>query len=74
MEQGMADVKKMLASLYEERARIEDAILNLEALADGRGKRRGRPPKWLAEARERQAKTAPAAKATPSAKAKKKKA
>jgi len=52
----------MLASLYEERARIEDAILNLEALADGRGKRRGRPPKWLVEARERQAKATPAAK------------
>ena len=57
MERPMADVRKMLASLYEERARIEDAILNLEALASGRGKRRGRPPKWLVEARKRQAKS-----------------
>jgi len=45
MEHGMAEVKNMLASLYEERAPIENAILNLEALAEGRGKRRGRPPK-----------------------------
>lgn len=50
----MADVKTMLAALYEERARIENAILSLEALARGQGKRRGRPPKWLVEARERQ--------------------
>ena len=65
MEHGMADVKNMLASLYEERARIEDAILNLEALAEGRGKRRGRPPKWLVEARERQAKATQSPKPKP---------
>ncbi len=70
MEHGMVEVKNMLASLYEERARIENAILNLEALAEGRGKRRGRPPKWLVEARERQGKATP----SPKPKPKKKKA
>lgn len=66
----MAEVKNMLASLYEERAPIENAILNLEALAEDRRKRRGRPPKWLVEARERQAKATP----SPKPKPKKKKA
>ncbi|MBM3793037.1 MAG: hypothetical protein FJW31_03010 [Acidobacteria bacterium] len=31
---------------------IEEAILTLERLAQGRGKRRGRPPLWLVEARK----------------------
>ena len=46
------DVNRILSELREERANIIDAIANLERLARGRGKRRGRPPKWLAEARE----------------------
>ena len=45
------DVTKILADLKTERAQIEEAILTLERLADGRGKRRGRPPTWLVEAR-----------------------
>ncbi len=47
------DVTKMLAELREERAQIEEAILTLERLAKGQGKRRGRPPQWLVEARKR---------------------
>jgi hypothetical protein len=43
------DVSKILAELQSERAQIEEAILSLEKLARGRGKRRGRPPAWLSE-------------------------
>ena len=43
------DVTKILAELKDERQQIEEAILSLERLARGRGKRRGRPPNWLAE-------------------------
>ncbi len=44
------DVSKILAELRAERQQIEDAIVSLERLARGRGKRRGRPPSWLSEA------------------------
>ncbi len=44
------DVSKILAELKEERQQIEEAIVSLERLARGRGRRRGRPPSWLAEA------------------------
>jgi hypothetical protein len=54
------DVTKMLADLREEREQIEEAIITLERLAQGRGKRRGRPPAWLQEARKREAKEAAA--------------
>ncbi len=47
------DVAKILAELRLEREQIEEAILSLERLATGRGKRRGRPPKWMAEAKKR---------------------
>ncbi len=43
------DVSKILTELREERAQIEEAILSLERLARGRGRRRGRPPAWMAE-------------------------
>ena len=43
------DVNKMLAELRQEREQIEEAILSLERLARGRGRRRGRPPAWLNE-------------------------
>ena len=42
------DVTKILAELRQERVQIEEAILSLERLARGRGRRRGRPPAWLA--------------------------
>jgi hypothetical protein len=44
------DVNKMLAELRQEREQIEEAIMILERLARGRGKRRGRPPAWMAAA------------------------
>ena len=40
----------MLAELRLERQQIEEAILTLERLARGRGRRRGRPPAWLKDA------------------------
>jgi len=43
------DVSKILVELRQERIQIEEAILSLERLARGRGRRRGRPPAWLAE-------------------------
>jgi hypothetical protein len=44
------DVDKMLTELRMEREQIEEAILTLERLARGRGRRRGRPPAWLKDA------------------------
>lgn len=37
----------MLAELRQEREALEEAIMILERLARGRGKRRGRPPAWM---------------------------
>ncbi len=37
----------MLVALREERERVVQSIAVLERLAYGRGKRRGRPPKWM---------------------------
>jgi hypothetical protein len=45
------DITNMLSALRTERALVEEAILVLEGLARGSGKRRGRPPKWLLQAR-----------------------
>ena len=47
--ESTVDVAKMLADLRQEREQIEEAILSLERLAKGRGKRRGRPPAWMQE-------------------------
>ncbi len=47
------DVTKMLTDLREEREQIEEAIVSLERLARGRGKRRGRPPAWMTEVKKR---------------------
>ena len=46
------DIHKILAELYEERNRLDAAIASLEALATTGQRRRGRPPKWLTEARK----------------------
>ena len=43
----------MLTELRQEREQIEEAILSLERLARGRGKRRGRPPAWMQEVKKR---------------------
>lgn len=42
------DVTKILTELRQEREQIEEAIMSLERLARGRGRRRGRPPAWMA--------------------------
>ena len=47
------DVNKILTELRQEREQIEDAIISLERLARGRGKRRGRPPAWMKDAEDR---------------------
>jgi hypothetical protein len=47
------DVTKILAELRQEREQLEEAIISLERLARGRGRRRGRPPAWLAVAKKR---------------------
>ncbi len=41
------DISKILADLRQEREQLEEAILSLERLAMGRGRRRGRPPSWM---------------------------
>lgn len=41
------NIEKMLQELREEREGVEEAILVLERIASGRGRRRGRPPKWM---------------------------
>ena len=47
------DVSKVLASLRQERAQIEEVIVNLERLEQSRDRRRGRPPAILTAARKR---------------------
>jgi len=47
------DVIKMLAELRQERDQLEEAIMTLERLARGRGRRRGRPPAWMTELKRR---------------------
>ena len=47
------DVTKILGELRQEREQLEEAILSLERLASGRGRRRGRPPAWMADAKKR---------------------
>jgi hypothetical protein len=42
------DILKMLTELRQERAQVEEAILVLQRLSLGQGKRRGRPPAWMA--------------------------
>jgi len=46
------DIHRILAELRSEKERLEEAILTVERLAAGSlGKRRGRPPKWMANAK-----------------------
>src|SRR5579863_3002933 len=47
------DINKMLAELRMEREQIEEAIMTLERLARGRGRRRGRPPAWMSQIKRR---------------------
>ncbi len=45
----MADILKMLGELKAQRDQVGEAIMTLERLARGQGKRRGRPPGWMKE-------------------------
>lgn len=47
------DIEKMIAELRAERQQVEQAILVLERIALGQGKRRGRPPKWMTPVKRR---------------------
>jgi len=53
LEKTTMDVLKMLADLRQEREQIEEAIMTLERLARGRGRRRGRPPAWMSALKRR---------------------
>ena len=45
------DVHAVLKALHQERELLNQAIVTLEILARGKGKRRGRPPRWLRQGR-----------------------
>ncbi len=47
------DIGKMLAELRAERDQLDQAIITLQRLAAGRGKRRGRPPAWMTAVKRR---------------------
>ena len=65
------DINKILEDLRQEREQLEEAILSLERLAAG-GRRRGRPPAWIAAVRQKTAPVAVPVKATKTKKAKRK--
>ena len=46
------DIIKMLADLRTEREQLDEAIIALERLGLGRGRRRGRPPAWMSTAKK----------------------
>jgi hypothetical protein len=56
------DFDALLAQLRTEREMLEEAILALERLARGSGKRRGRPPRWLTKLTAEASPEAPEAK------------
>jgi hypothetical protein len=41
------DILSMLSELRAERDQLEEAIITIQRLAAGQGKRRGRPPAWM---------------------------
>ena len=45
----MLDVAKILEDLKAEKEQLEQAIITLERLAQGRAPRRGRPPAFLSD-------------------------
>jgi hypothetical protein len=52
------DLTKAIAELYRERQAIAEAIQVLQRLGGG-GRRRGRPPKWLAALTQDKARSKP---------------
>src|ERR1700734_388703 len=49
----LMDMNKMLDELGAERDQLDEAILTLQRLAAGQGKRRGRPPAWMTTVKRR---------------------
>ena len=47
------NINKMLAELRNEREAVEQAIIVLQRIAAGRGRRRGRPPAWMSQGKKR---------------------
>jgi hypothetical protein len=43
------DLHKMITELQAEKTRLDEAIVALERLSAGKLRRRGRPPRWIAE-------------------------
>jgi hypothetical protein len=43
------DLTRMLAELRAERDGLDQAIMVLQRLSAGQGRRRGRPPAWMSE-------------------------
>jgi len=54
------DLTGIINQLRQERDAITESILALESLHAGSGPRRGRPPKWMVEARAAETSAAPA--------------
>jgi len=46
------DLPNILKQLHADLAKINAAILTLEHMEEDTGRRRGRPPKWLIEAKQ----------------------
>jgi hypothetical protein len=47
------NITAMIAELRAEREHIEQAILVLERIALGQGRKRGRPPAWMTQVKRR---------------------
>jgi ATP/maltotriose-dependent transcriptional regulator MalT len=45
---ALMDISQMLAELRVELGQVDEAIAVLERMAAGSGRRRGRPPLWMA--------------------------
>lgn len=48
----MLDISKILDELRKELEQVEEAILSMERLAIGTGRRRGRPPAWMSKLKQ----------------------
>jgi hypothetical protein len=48
------DLLKMIAELQTEKQRLDEAIEALERLSAANTRRRGRPPRWAKQERQRQ--------------------
>lgn len=53
LPEAIMGVHKILAEFYNERQQLDEAIAAIERLAVRGQRRRGRPPKWLTEARKK---------------------